>query len=125
MSFSFDLSGGTKTEKFLDRLINKDAYRKLDKYGETGVRALSEATPRDSGETANAWAYEIIKEKDSYTIEWTNSNLAENVPVAVLIQYGHGTGTGGYVQGVDYINPALKPIFETIADEIWKEVTRG
>lgn len=101
-----------------DRLM-----KKLDKYGAEGVAALAEATPKRTGKTSESWNYEIEQTPTSVKITWTNSNLArEAIPVALLIQYGHGTRTGGYVQGVDYINPALEPIFNKIADKVWKEI---
>lgn len=95
----------------------------LEKYGEEGVKALQSTTPKDTGLTANSWFYDITVEKDRITLSWNNSNIKDGVPIAVLIQYGHGTGTGGYVDGVDYINPALHPIFKDIADSAWKEVS--
>lgn len=88
-----------------------------------GVKALSEATPVLSGKTASSWGYQISKGHGSFSIHWTNSNINDGVPIAVIIQYGHGTGWGGYVQGIDYINPALRPVFQDIADQVWKEVT--
>lgn len=112
-----------KTEKFLKRAKEGDFYKDLSKYGEMGVKALSEATPIRSGTTADSWGYEIEQSKGSVSIYWTNSNENQGVNIAVLIQYGHGTGTGGYVKGTDYINPAIKPIFDEIADKVWKEVT--
>lgn len=95
----------------------------LEKYGEEGVKALQSTTPKDTGLTASSWTYDITVDKDLITISWNNSNLNDGVCVAVLIQYGHGTGTGGYVEGVDYINPAMHPIFKQIADSAWKEVS--
>lgn len=95
----------------------------LNRYGQEGVDALTAATPRDTGTTAESWSYEIKRTNNSVTIYWNNSNAPYGVPVAVLIQYGHATRNGGYVQGIDYINPALKPIFEKMAENIWREVT--
>lgn len=112
-----------KTEKFLKKMSKTDFLMHLDKYGREGVRALSSATPMDTGLTANSWDYEIHSTRDTVTIYWTNSNIQSGVPIAVILQYGHATGTGGYVRGIDYINPALKPVFEKIANEAWKEVT--
>jgi len=110
-------------EKFLER--KKEYYTKLlDKYGKEGVRALSEATPIDTGETASMWDYQIFIGRSAFGINWTNSNIVGGIPIAVLIQYGHGTGNGGYVKGRDYINPAIQPIFDKIANEIWAEVTK-
>lgn len=113
----------SKTEKFLNSISKKQYYRNLQKYAEQGVAALASATPKDSGETANSWGYEIRQSKNSVSIYWTNSNVNKGVPIAVIIQYGHGTRNGGYVQGRDYINPAMRPIFDKIAESVWKEVT--
>ena len=113
----------SKTEKFLNAISKKLYYRNLQKYAEQGVAALASATPIDSGTTANSWDYEIRQTKNSVSIYWTNSNVNKGVPIAVIIQYGHGTRNGGYVQGRDYINPAMRPIFDKIAENVWKEVT--
>ena len=113
----------SKTEKFLNSISKKQYYRNLQKYAEQGVVALASATPIDSGTTANSWDYEIRHTKNSVSIYWTNSNVNKGVPIAVIIQYGHGTRNGGYVQGRDYINPAMRPIFDKIAENVWKEVT--
>ena len=110
------------TEKFLKKISTADFMRNLEKYGEMGVQALASATPIDSGLTASSWSYEIEKSSGSYTIHWVNNNVNNGVNIAIILQYGHGTGTGGYVQGRDYINPALRPIFDEIADSAWKEV---
>lgn len=124
MSFSFTSSGDfKKTEKFLKTLSEGDIFKTLDRFGRQGVAALSAATPVDSGLTAMSWDYEITRTRKSWSIAFTNSHMAGTVPVAILLQYGHGTGTGGYVQGRDYINPAMRPIFDQIADEAWKAVT--
>lgn len=112
----------SKTEKFLNSISKKLYYRNLQKYAEQGVAALASATPIDSGTTANSWGYEIRQTKNSVSIYWTNSNVNKGVPIAVIIQYGHGTRNGGYVQGRDYINPAMRPIFDKIAENVWKEV---
>lgn len=112
----------SKTEKFLNSISKKQYYRNLQKYAEQGVAALASATPIDSGTTANSWDYEIRQTKNSVSIYWTNSNVNKGVPIAVIIQYGHGTRNGGYVQGRDYINPAMRPIFDKIAENVWKEV---
>lgn len=112
----------SKTEKFLNTISKKLYYRNLQKYAEQGVAALASATPIDSGTTANSWNYEIRQTKNSVSIYWTNSNVNKGVPIAVIIQYGHGTRNGGYVQGRDYINPAMRPIFDKIAENVWKEV---
>lgn len=113
----------SKTEKFLNTISKKLYYRNLQKYAEQGVAALASATPIDSGTTANSWDYEIRQTKNSVSIYWTNSNVNKGVPIAIIIQYGHGTRNGGYVQGRDYINPAMRPIFDKIAENVWKEVT--
>ena len=112
------------TERYLSRLKKAQLFAILGKYGSLGVTALSNATPIESGETAAAWTYSIVQRPGYYSIRWHNSNTHKGVPIAVLLQYGHGTGTGGYVQGRDYINPAVRPIFDQIANEAWKEVTR-
>ena len=114
-----------KTDRFLSKLGDweKTADRILRHYGREGVHALSSATPRDTGKTASSWWYEIEKGDGYCNIVWTNSNIQDGRQVALLIQYGHGTGTGGYVKGIDYINPALRPTFEMMANAVWKEVT--
>lgn len=112
-----------KTEVFLKGITEKNYLKVLRKYGEQGVQALSAATPVESGKTASSWSYEIIDENGSYSIIWHNSNIQKGVNIAILIQYGHGTRNGGYVEGIDYINPALRSIFEDMADAAWKEVT--
>lgn len=115
----------SKTFKFLNSMQNFKIEHILHKYGREGVNALKNATPVDSGVTANSWSYELKISKESVTIHWNNSHVNKGVNIAVILQYGHGTGTGGYVQGRDYINPAIKPIFDKIAEEAWKEVTRA
>jgi hypothetical protein len=111
-----------KTIDFLKRLANSDIFSDLSVYGPIGVTALAQATPVESGLTRNSWAYRVIKDRKSPGIEWYNTNVVNGIPVAILIQYGHGTGTGGYVVGRDYINPAIQPIFDKIADDVWKKV---
>lgn len=96
----------------------------LDKYGKEGVKALSDATPVDTGKTADSWSYEIVRKKDSISIVWNNANIQNGVPIAVILQYGHALKNGGWVQGRDYINPALGPVFEGIANKAWEEVTK-
>jgi hypothetical protein len=110
-------------EKFFNHVRGAAYLNILDKYGQEGVNALSASTPVDSGKTASSWTYEIQHSKSATRISWLNTNVNQNVSVALILQYGHGTGTGGYVTGIDYINPAMKPIFEHIAEEAWKEVT--
>lgn len=119
-SGSFD-----KTKAFLDRMINGDVYKDLDRYGRLGVDALSRATPVASGKTASSWSYKIERSRTGVTISWHNDNINQGSVIAILIQYGHGTGTGGYVEGRDYINPATRPIFDQIANEVWRKVTNG
>lgn len=102
-----------------------DLYKKLDELGQRGVEALSAATPKRTGRTAASWGYEIKKGRGHATLAWTNSNFNDGEQIAVLIQYGHGTGRGTYVQGVDYINPAMRNVFQEIADEIWEEVVNA
>ena len=112
-----------KTDEFLKTMTSGKIYSTLDKYGRFGVDALANATPAETGLSAQSWRYEIKKTKGAYSITWFNSHVVGGVPVVILLQYGHGTGTGGYVQGRDFINPALRPIFDKIADEVWKAVT--
>lgn len=110
------------TKNWLAKVSRGDPFAELDRYGKLGVAALAQATPVDSSLTANSWAYRIIKGKRP-GIEWYNTNeTSTGTPVAILIQYGHGTGTGGYVAGRDYINPAMRPIFDKIAADVWKKV---
>lgn len=124
MRVKFEVSGGfTKTERFLNRMKRREYLNVLDEFGRDGVQALRNATPVDSGATAEAWDYEIKRTRDYTEIVWTNSNINNGVPIAVILQYGHGTGTGGYVQGRDYINPAIRPVFDKIAEKAWKVVT--
>jgi len=113
-----------KTSEFMVRSLKMKPKEILEKYALEGTKALASATPIDSGETARAWGYEITEGKGSYTISWTNSNIVDGVSIAILIQYGHGTRNGGYVKGRDYINPALKSIFNDLANDAWKEITR-
>lgn len=122
---SFETKGDfSKTEAFLKRIGGGDIFQTLDRFGREGVSALAAATPMDTGLTATSWDYTIVRSRGSYSIVWTNSHVNNGTPIAVLLQYGHATGTGGYVQGRDYINPAIKPIFDRIANEAWKAVTK-
>ena len=114
----------SKLTNYLERVKGAVNLSLLDKYGREGVAALASATPIDSGETANSWYYEIENKNGSATISFYNSNIQNGVPIAIILQYGHGTGTGGWVEGRDYINPAIQPIFDKIANEAWKEVTK-
>lgn len=113
-----------KTERYLRRLQEKQRLQVLERYATQGVNALSNATPMDSGETAQSWSYSIVQRPGYYSIRFHNSHNVNGTPVAILIQYGHATGTGGYVQGRDFINPAMRPIFEEMANKAWEEVTR-
>lgn len=107
----------------LEELVNNDIFSDFDKFGRMGVDALAQATPVDTGQTAGSWGYRIIEDENRPGIEWTNSNtIANGTPVVILLQYGHGTGTGGYVTGYDFINPAIRPIFDQIELDVWKKV---
>ena len=114
----------SKLTRFLERAKETVRLGDLDKYGRDGVAALASATPVDSGLTANSWYYEITRTNGSVTISFHNSNIQNGVPIAIILQYGHGTRNGGWVQGRDYINPAIQPIFDSIVDSAWKEVTK-
>lgn len=110
-------------DKFLRGVTRGSIMSQLQRYGQDGVNALASATPIESGETRNLWSFDVKKTGGSYSITWTNSHVENGVPIAIILQYGHGTGTGGYVQGRDYINPAMRPVFDNIADKVWKAVT--
>ena len=112
-----------KATSYLEKLKGAIRLSSFDKYGREGVSALSSATPVDSGETASSWYYKIERTKNTISITFYNSNVNKGVPIAIILQYGHGTGTGGWVEGRDYINPAIQPIFDKMAEEAWKEVT--
>lgn len=114
----------SKLTRFLERAKESVKIGDLDKYGREGVAALSSATPIDSGKTANSWSYEITNKNGSATITFNNSNIQNGVPIAIILQYGHGTKNGGWIQGRDYINPAIQPIFDEIVDKAWREVTK-
>ena len=113
------------TTKFLERIKKDVVSIDLDKYGRAGIEALAAATPIDSGKTASSWEYEIIKNKNSIVIRYYNTNVQNEVPIAVILQYGHATRNGGWVEGIDYINPAIQPIFDSIVKEAWGEVTKS
>lgn len=113
-----------KTNRFLHGLIGWHFSNKMRHYGERGVDALRAATPKDSGETAESWSYEIVETKGRTAIYWRNSHVVNGTNIAIILQYGHGTRNGGFVEGIDYINPAIKPIFEDMAREAWKEVVQ-
>lgn len=125
MKVSFKHHGDLKkTEKFLKKSLGHDWLDVLENYAIEGVRALAAATPVDTGETAASWEYEIIQNEGSISIVWKNTHVEKGwANIAILLQYGHGTRNGGYVEGIDYINPALRPIFEQMANAAWKEVT--
>lgn len=112
-----------KTEKLLKKAFGRNYQEILEKYGEIGVITLSNNTPKDTGFTAASWSYEVVQNEKGLSVEWHNSNIHRGINIALILQYGHGTGGGGYVEGIDYINPALKPIFESMAESAWKEVT--
>lgn len=113
-----------KTYSLFQRLLEGVNLSILNKYGRMGVAALEANTPKDSGKTASSWKYEIVHEGKNATINWINTNVNKGVNIALILQYGHGTGTGGYVTGIDYINPAIKPIFDKIASDAWEELTK-
>lgn len=125
MGYRFESKGDwDKTEKWLKQLEGfKNLPRVLEKYGREGVAALSAATPVDTGETASSWSYKIVQTSNSVSLNFVNNSKTKTgIPIAILLQYGHGNGRGGYVQGRDYINPAVQPIFDEIAEKAWKEV---
>lgn len=115
----------SKTMSFLERAKESVKLGTLDRYGREGVAALSSATPVDTGLTARSWYYKIERDKNTATISFFNSNIQNGVPIAIVLQYGHGTRNGGWVEGRDYINPAIQPIFDKIANTAWKEVTKS
>lgn len=121
--FSLHSHGDFKnTLKFLQGATTSNIRDILASYGQQGVNALARATPIDSGEAASSWSYQVVVNNGSVSIQWTNSSMAGGTPVVILLQYGHGTGTGGYVQGRDFINPAIQPVMDSIADKVWREV---
>jgi hypothetical protein len=123
MKISFKSNGNfAKTTKYLKKMMKALEKGVFDKYGKLGVQELQMATPMDTGVTAASWTYRIEQTSESVRLEFVNDNVNDNVNIALILQYGHGTGTGGYVEGVDYINPALTPVFERMVADIWKEV---
>lgn len=114
----------SKLTRFLEKAKESIHLGDLDKYGREGVAALASATPVESGLTANSWYYKIERKNGLVSITFYNSNVQNGIPIAIILQYGHGTGTGGWVQGRDYINPAIQPIFDKIANDAWREVTK-
>lgn len=125
MRISFRQKGDfSKLTKYLERAKKSVRIDNLDKYGQEGVKALSSATPVDSGQTAGSWYYEIERKNGQISINYCNSHFNNGVPIAVILQYGHGTRNGGWVEGRDYINPAIQPVFDKIVDSAWREVTK-
>lgn len=123
MGVRFSVTGNfNRLERFLNTMKRREYLNVLDECGRQGVSALAAATPVNSGATASSWDYEIHRTSGQTEIVWTNSNINHGVPIAIILQYGHGTGTGGYVQGRDYINPAMRPVFDQIAAKAWKAV---
>lgn len=115
----------SKTERFFNRMLRRDYLNVLEKYGELGVRMLAQATPVDSGKTAASWNYEITEDKNGHVVlAFTNSNANEGVNIVLLLMYGHGTQSGAYVEGEDFVNPAIRPVFHDMIVNLWKEVTR-
>lgn len=112
----------SKTNKFFERMLEIIDLSVFDEYGKRGVEALQASTPIDSGKTASSWSYEIVHKKGRVSVIWNNSNINNGVNIAIILQYGHGTRSGAYVQGVDYINPALKPVFDEMSNKMWEEV---
>ena len=113
----------SKLNRYFEKLKEAAKIGVLDKYGRAGVEALSSATPTRTGVTAASWSYKINRKNGGVSLAFYNSNVNKGVPIAIIIQYGHGTGTGGWVEGIDYINPAIQPLFKKLADDAWKEVT--
>lgn len=111
-----------KTDKFLKAMSNREHMLALEGFGQRGIDALSSATPVDTRLTADSWRFKLVQGRGKYTLTWFNTNVANGIPVVVLIQYGHGTGTGGWVEGRDFINPAIQPIFDQIANDVWEKV---
>ena len=115
-----------KLNNFLEKSLEKFEIGNLDKYGKQGVEALEQYTPKDAGKTSQSWSYKINRQNNDQivTLSFHNSNINNGVPIAIILQYGHGTRNGGWVEGIDYINPALRPIFEKIVEEVWEEVRK-
>lgn len=121
---SFESKGDFRnTDRFLKKMSSLDVSSALRTLGQRGVQALASATPVNSGLVASSWGFETKRSSQSMAIVWTNSDIENGFPVAIMLQYGHATGNGGYVRGIDYINPAIQPIFDEIAEELWKVVT--
>lgn len=125
MGVSFSHKGDfSRVTKYLEKAKRNANIRDLERFGREGVAALSSATPVDTGRTANSWTYEITRSKGLVAISFHNTNIQNGVPIAIILQYGHGTRNGGWVEGRDYINPAIQPIFDRLANEAWREVTK-
>jgi len=121
--FTIRTRGSTKNlDRFLKKMQQNEIFRVLDRYGAMGVAALASATPVESGVTANSWQYKVEHKRGQHSITWYNTNVNDGIPIVILIQYGHGTGTGGFVQGRDFINPVIKPLFDKIANDVWEQV---
>lgn len=114
-----------KTQDYLGKLKSGSIFKDLDYYGRLGVEALASATPIDTGETSKSWVYSVGNKNGHYYISWSNTHREDDVNIAVILQYGHGTGSGAYIEGIDYINPAIQPIFDKIVNDIWRQVTDG
>lgn len=126
MKISFRQTGNfSKTVRFLTNTKKQTYLRNLDRFGREGVAALSRATPVDTGKTADSWSYEITQGKGYAVLSFLNKNIQNGVPIAIILQYGHATKNGGWIEGRDYINPAIRPVFDKIAEEAWKEVKRS
>jgi hypothetical protein len=126
MAVSVSVSGSFKnTQAFLAHVSKLDILGILNANGRLGVAALARATPIDSSVASNSWGFEANKKGGVYSLIWTNTDVENGFPVVIMLQYGYGTGTGGYVQGRDFINPAIRPVFDEIADKVWKAVTSG
>lgn len=114
----------SRVTRYFEKNKNAIPQTSLSRYGQAGVAALASATPVESGKTANSWTYEIERKNGRIKISFLNTNIQNGVPIAIILQYGHGTGTGGWVEGRDYINPAIQPVFDKIANDAWREVTK-
>lgn len=124
----FEITGKgdfSKTKNFLTKMIRKDEFSALEQYGQMGVTALQRSTPVDTGLARESWGYKIVRGPRTTSIEWYNTDIEGGSKVVILIQYGHATGTGGYVQGRDFINPAMRPVFDRIANDMWEKVKSG
>ena len=115
----------SSTTTWLQRIGRMTIEQQLARYGLKGVKALASSTPTQTGKTASSWSYSVTRKGDTWILSWNNDNIHHGVPIAIVLQYGHVTGTGGWVQGRDYINPAIKPIMDEIADGVWRTVTNG